>query len=338
MSYRLAKHILFRLSPEKSHKLTLDLLRFFFRPIIARYYKGKLPSVPISCLGLSFDNPLGLAAGFDKNADYVDVLLGLGFGFVEVGTVTPLPQEGNPKPRLFRLEQEGALINRMGFNNKGVDYVVSRLKKRKIKGVVGVNIGKNKATPIERAVDDYLYCLDTAYPVADYITINVSSPNTPGLRLLQSVSHLEGLLQALAERRYQLAQQYGYTRPLLLKISSDMLFSHITEVVDCAIKYNIEGLVLSNTSIERFNITHRHIDEAGGISGKPLSEKTQLMLSMLSHYVNNRLVLIGAGGIMNADDAQLVMKGGVSLIQVYTGFVYSGPGLILSILKQLKVL
>lgn len=333
--YSLLKPLLFRLNPEVAHRLSLKLLRYGLPLFWAKKMQNSVPSAPCSQWGLHFPNPVGLAAGLDKDGECIDAWLALGFGFVEVGTVTPKPQPGNPRPRLFRLEAEQALINRMGFNNKGVDHLVTRLKQRKLEGIVGVNIGKNKETPLVQAVEDYRYCLEKVYPLADYITLNISSPNTPGLRELQQQQYLEDLLKALKTRQAQLARQHQRLVPLLVKISPDLSPEELYALADLLLRYEIEGVIATNTTLDRTGVRgSKYSTEQGGLSGKPLALKSTVMIKLLHEYCGSRLPIVGVGGILSAQDAQEKFKAGVSLVQLYTGFIYRGPELIREIVSN----
>jgi dihydroorotate dehydrogenase len=292
----------------------------------------------MNILGLDFNNPIGLAAGFDKNGDYIDALGKLGFGFIEVGTVTPKPQSGNPTPRIFRFPSEKALINRMGFNNKGVDYLIERLKRRKYKGIVGVNVGKNATTPIENAIDDYLICLKKVYTYADYITINISSPNTQQLRQLQEKNHIHEFLFALSTARNSLVQETKKHKPLLLKISPDETNETLEAIVDAVIVNKIEGIIATNTSIDKTPIQHLpHSNETGGLSGHPIfcqATQTLKYLNQLIQEKKSSTVLIGVGGITDKKTMQEKFTSGAQLIQLYTGLIYDGPFFIKKLLKN----
>jgi len=329
MLYRLLRPLLFLLPPEFAHTLTFTLLKLFFCTGLHRHVLKPLPEKPISLMGLNFKNRIGLAAGLDKNGDYIDVLLAFGFGFIEVGCVTPKPQQGNPKPRLFRITKASALINRMGFNNKGVDYLVDRLKQRKVAGIVGVNIGKNKETPNHLAIEDYVYCLEKVYPYANFVTINFSSPNTPGLRELISEAFLMTFLQVLNQRQQELAEQYQRKVPLLIKLTIDFTPEELQYIVSCAVQHGIDGIIASNTSLDHSYVaTLPHGNESGGLSGKPIRDKSIALVKFLQDMLQGQLPVIGVGGIMSVDDAQMFFKAGASLVQIYTGFIYEGPKLL----------
>jgi dihydroorotate dehydrogenase len=280
-------------------------------------------------MGLDFPNPVGIAAGLDKNGEHVDALAALGFGFVEVGTVTPRPQPGNPRPRLFRLEPHQALINRMGFNNDGVEKLLRNLERARFRGILGINIGKNFDTPIERAADDYLACLDAVYARASYVVVNISSPNTKSLRELQSADRLGELLAALMERRSALAAGHGTTRPIAVKIAPDLDDAALDAVAALALEHGVDGLIATNTTTSRSGVeTHRLASETGGMSGRPLFAASTRALKRLSDTLQGRIPLIGVGGILSGGDAAAKAQAGASLVQIYTGFVYRGPALV----------
>lgn len=336
MLYRLLRPFLFLLPPEFAHKLTFTLLKLFFCTNLTRCVLKPLPEKPVALMGLNFKNCIGLAAGLDKNGDYIDILLALGFGFIEVGCVTPRPQAGNSKPRVFRIPNAYALINRMGFNNKGVDYLVDRLRQRKVTGIVGVNIGKNKETPNPRAIEDYISCLEKVYPYADFVTINFSSPNTPGLRELISEPFLMKFLQVLNQRRQELADQHQRKVPLLIKLTIDFTPSELHYIVSCAVQHGVDGIIASNTSVDHSDVAALpHGNESGGLSGKPIRDKSIALVKFLQDTLQGRLPVIGVGGIMSVDDAQLFFKAGASLVQIYTGFIYEGPTLLSDLVNAL---
>lgn len=334
--YRLLRPILFLFAPECAHHFVLKLLKWFYCPSLAKKIRARFPKKIVKLWGLEFPNPVGLAAGFDKNGECIDALLGLGFGFIEVGAVTPKPQPGNPKPRLFRLPRANALINRMGFNNLGVDYLVSQLKKRKIKGILGVNIGKNKDTPLEKALDDYRICFEKVYPYADFVTINISSPNTPGLRELQMEMYLHDMLNHLKQDQRRLADEHLRQVPLLLKISPDLTMEQVEEVAHIALNHRIEGIVAVNTTLNHAGVKGLpYADEKGGLSGQPLLPMTLRIVERLHQILNNQVPIIAVGGIVTPDDAASLFNAGASLVQVYTGLIYRGPRLIRDIVNRL---
>ena len=326
--YPLARHALFQLDPEVAHDLVLGSLKKFESLHLASVFSQKVLK-PRTLLGLSFDNAVGLAAGLDKNGAYIDALAALGFGFIEVGTVTPRPQPGNPKPRLFRLPEHEALINRLGFNNGGLDNFLTNVRRAKYRGVLGLNIGKNFDTPIESAVDDYLTCLRGVYPHASYVTVNISSPNTKGLRDLQSAAALEKLLSALKAEQTKLAKQHKKSVPLLLKIAPDLDGAEIKNIAALLLQYAFEGAIATNTTLARDAVAgHRLAGEAGGLSGRPLFSPSTDVLRQMVKALKGNIPVIGVGGILSAADAKQKMAAGASLVQLYTGFIYQGPALI----------
>ncbi len=325
MSYALSRALLFRLEPERAHHVALQGLRWF-GPLLPM----RQPVAPRRVMGLTFTNPVGLAAGLDKNADYIDALARLGFGFIEVGTVTPQPQAGNPRPRLFRLPQAQALINRMGFNSKGVGYLVDRLRQTHYRGIIGVNIGKNRVTPLTQAADDYRYCLRAVYPHAHYVTVNISSPNTPGLRDLQYGTPLRRLLAGLKEERNKLADSHGTYVPLALKVAPDMADADMPRIADALLEHQIDAVIATNTTADRPGVNGLpHAQEVGGLSGAPLAPRANAILEQFSRSLAGALPLIGVGGIMTGEDARHRQAAGASLVQLYTGLIYRGPKLIM---------
>jgi len=332
--YSFARHLLFCLPTETSHHLALDALQLTARLNLSRCIAPLVPAKPVTVMGIDFPNPVGLAAGLDKNGDYIEGLAKLGFGFIEIGTITPRPQPGNPQPRLFRLPEARAIINRMGFNNKGVDYLVERVKAaqpflRKNKTVLGINIGKNKDTPAENAVDDYLICMRKTYQYASYITVNLSSPNTPGLRDLQFGEPLKQLLARLKQEQQLLANQHGRYVPLAVKIAPDMVADDICEVAAALIEFQLDGVIATNTTIARDAVKDLpHGTETGGLSGAPLTKKSTDVIRGLARELNGKLPIIGVGGIMSGTDAAEKFAAGAQLVQVYTGFIYRGPELV----------
>ena len=326
--YGLVRNVMFKMNGETSHELGLDMLGAFERLSILSRIAPKIPDCPVEVMGIKYPNPVGLAAGLDKNGDYIDAFACLGFGSIEIGTITPRPQPGNPKPRLFRLEDKQAIINRMGFNNKGVDHLVEQVKKAKFKGVLGINIGKNFDTPVENAIDDYLICLNKVYQYATYITVNISSPNTPGLRDLQFGDTLDELLAPIKARQLELAEEFGY-KPVLVKIAPDMDEENVQLVAETLIKNNIDGVIATNTTLSREGVEdHKFGREAGGLSGAPLEESATETVSALVAALDGKLPVIGVGGISNGMGAVEKMDAGAKLIQVYSGFIYRGPELI----------
>jgi len=326
--YELAKKALFASDPETAHYLSMESLRRAHQLGLSKLVCAQR-NIPVQCMGLVFTNPVGVAPGLDKNADYFEALGSLGFGFVEVGTVTPRPQEGNPKPRVFRLPEAQAMINRLGFNNKGVDHLVEQVRKRKYTGVLGINIGKNATTPIAQAADDYLHCLEKVYPHADYVTVNISSPNTKNLRELQAEDSLDRLMEQLARRRTELHKTHGRTVPMAVKIAPDLDHSGLEAVAVVANRYDIEVVIATNTTITRPGLKGLdHAEETGGLSGAPLKPLADQTLGTLRELLPNHISLIGVGGICNGQDAVDKLDQGASLVQFYTGMVYRGPALL----------
>ncbi len=334
--YPIIRPLLFRLDPEQAHHLTLQALQIGYRlGITARVFPSPV-SRPCKLMGLEFPNRVGLAAGLDKNGDYIDALAALGFGFLEIGTVTPRPQPGNPPPRLFRLPRARAIINRMGFNNKGVDHLVSQAKRARFRGILGINIGKNFDTPLERAADDYLLCMRKVYPVAGYITLNISSPNTPGLRNLQQRDSFSTLIGPLKEEQSHLQSRYGRYVPLVVKIAPDLEPDEIATMADLLSEYGIDAVIATNTTLDHRLVEQLpHGTEQGGVSGAPLRQRSTRVIEQLSTALDGRLPVIGAGGILSGKDACEKIAAGASLIQIYTGLIYTGPSLIREITEQL---
>ncbi len=327
MLYSLARSALFRLDPETAHTLALKSLGAL-GPGVALLGAGADPGEERTVMGLRFPNPVGVAAGLDKNGEYVDALGALGFGFIEVGTVTPRPQPGNPKPRMFRLVEHEAIINRLGFNNAGVEKLLRNLDRASFRGILGINIGKNFDTPNERAADDYLACLDAVYSRASYIAVNISSPNTKNLRDLQSPEKLDELLGAIMARRATLAARHG-DKPIAVKIAPDLDDGQLSAIAELAVKHRVDGLIATNTTIAREGVAgHRHAAEAGGLSGRPLFAPSTAVLRKLAATLGGRIPLIGVGGILSGADAHAKIEAGASLVQIYSGFVYRGPDLI----------
>ena len=326
--YDLASELLFTLYPETSHELSIDLIGAGGRLGLNRLL-CKSPRLPVTVMGLEFANPVGLAAGLDKNGDAIDGFAQLGFGFVEIGTVTPRPQPGNPQPRLFRLPAATAIINRMGFNNLGVDHLLERVKAARYSGVLGINIGKNFDTPVERAVEDYLLCLSKVYAHASYVTVNVSSPNTPGLRTLQFGDSLKQLLEALRQRQEDLTAEHGKRVPLAIKIAPDMSDEETVEVARALVETGMDGVIATNTTLSRAGVDGlQFADQAGGLSGAPLLEQSTHVVKVLAGELAGRLPIIAAGGITEGRHAAEKIAAGASLVQIYSGFIYRGPALI----------
>lgn len=320
-AYALARPLLFSLDPETAHHLALSLARFRLRTAV--------PQRPVTAMGIHFPNPVGLAAGLDKDAAYIDGLSRLGFGFIEVGTVTPRAQPGNPRPRIFRIAQKNALINRFGFNNVGVDAFLANVARTRWRGILGINIGRNFDTPAERAADDYAFCLEKVYGAASYVTANISSPNTKGLRDLQQERPLDELLERLANARERLARSYGRRVPLALKVAPDLDAGQIQVIADAALRYGVDGLIATNTSVSREGVEGLpHADEAGGLSGAPILERSTRVLSQFRERLAGKVALIGAGGILSGEDARRKVDAGADLVQLYTGLIYRGPALV----------
>ncbi|AIA75453.1 dihydroorotate dehydrogenase [Halomonas campaniensis] len=334
--YNFARSLLFRLDPETSHGLALGALDTLHRVGGVQRVYGKPVSDPVELMGLHFSNRVGLAAGLDKNADHLDALGALGFGFVEVGTVTPKAQPGNPKPRLFRLAGHEAIINRFGFNNKGVEHLVAQVKKRHYRGVVGINIGKNLTTSVENALDDYLLCLEAVHSVADYIAVNISSPNTPGLRTLQFGEQLDALLGPIRSRSQALDSALGRKVPLLVKIAPDMSEEEVALVAGSIARNALDGVIATNTTVSREAVkSDPQSEEAGGLSGKPVFEASSRVIRLLRAQLPT-LPIIGVGGIDSGEAAAAKIAAGADLVQLYSGLIYQGPGLVKACAEALK--
>lgn len=347
LPYGLARPLLFGMDPETAHELTLDMLARGQGTPLQCAWAAQRVSDPVTLAGLRFPNRVGLAAGLDKNARAIDALAAMGFGFVEVGTVTPLAQPGNPKPRMFRLPAKNALINRLGFNNEGLDAFVrnvknsrfhsaSRLPDQRERMILGLNIGKNAATPIERATDDYLIGLAGVYPYADYVTVNISSPNTKNLRELQSEAALDALLSALKSRQGELAAEHGRQVPLFLKIAPDLDESQVQAIADALRRHGIEGVIATNTTLAREAVQGLpHADEAGGLSGAPVLAASNRVIRLLRATLAAGFPIIGVGGILSGADAQAKIDAGADVVQIYTGLIYRGPGLVGEVARAL---
>jgi dihydroorotate dehydrogenase len=336
------KPLLFSLDPESAHHFTFSAIKNLFKiPGVSAEVKSQFtlkdPKLEKTVFGISFPNPVGLAAGLDKNAILFDELSCVGFGFIEIGTVTPVAQSGNPKPRMFRLPKDEALINRMGFNNDGVKAIAERLQKKKTKIIIGGNIGKNKVTPNENAINDYEICFKELYHVVDYFVVNVSSPNTPGLRELQEKEPLKRILNRLQELNNQLGN--GSRKPLLLKIAPDLTNEQLDEIVEVVLETKLDGVIATNTTISRENLKTSASElesmGAGGLSGKPLSNRSTEVIKYIASKSQKRFAIIGSGGIHSPEDAMEKLNAGADLIQLYTGFIYEGPALVKRILKRL---
>ena len=337
--YGLARPFLFGMDAERAHALTLDALEVAYRsglnPLLAR----KPKSLPTKAFGLTFANPVGLAAGLDKNGAHIDALLSLGFGFVEIGTVTPKPQAGNPKPRMFRLPEHQAVINRLGFNNEGLEALVRNVERAQRRGgLLGINIGKNKDTPNEAAEGDYMYCLSRVYPLADYVTINISSPNTAGLRELQEEQALRRLVGTLREEQERLGAKHGKRVPMLVKVAPDLSESDVDAAARVLADLEVDGVIATNTTVKRSLLIEgaEHANETGGLSGRPLMGPSTTILRMLRTRLPESIPLIGVGGIVSGADAATKQAAGATLVQVYTGLVYRGPALVRECVEALR--
>lgn len=334
--YSLARTALFQLDPEVASHLALKSLSAL-GPGAALLGAGTDRGEGLRVMGIDFPNPVGLAAGLDKNGEFIDALAALGFGSIEIGTVTPRPQPGNPKPRMFRLPEHEALINRLGFNNVGVEKLLRNVERASFAGVLGINIGKNFDTPIERAADDYLACLDAVHARATYVTVNISSPNTKNLRELQSKERLDELLSAIVARRDALATREGTRKPLVVKVAPDLDDEQVGAIAQLALKHGIDALIATNTTVGREGVQdHRLAKETGGLSGRPVFARSTAVLAKLAKALAGRIPLIGVGGILDGADARAKLDAGASLVQVYTGFIYRGPGLIGDARRALK--
>jgi dihydroorotate dehydrogenase len=336
MIYTLARQLLFTLPAEASHHMALNAISLAHKLKLTPCLVAQ-PQAPLEVFGLTFKNPVGLAAGLDKNGDYIDALAALGFGFIEIGTVTPRPQPGNPKPRLFRLPEKLAIINRMGFNNKGVDHLVQQVKRARYQGVLGINIGKNFDTPVDDALSDYLICLEKVYPYADYVVINISSPNTQGLRSLQYGESLDQLLVGMKKAQQRLSEQHKKYVPLLVKIAPDLESDEVMQIAEQFKKHDVDGVIATNTTLSRDGVEHLdHGQEQGGLSGAPMFEKSTNTLRQLSQALADAMPIIGVGGIVYGEQARSKLEAGATLVQIYSGFIYSGPQLIVDCVKALK--
>ncbi len=336
--YSTLRPLLFSLEAETAHHLTLYALGVAQRSNLMRWVaESPPPDLPVRAFGIDFPNPVGLAAGLDKNGEHLDALGALGFGFIEIGTVTPRPQPGNPKPRLFRLPEHEALINRMGFNNDGVEALVRNVEQSHWRGVMGINIGKNKDTPNEHAADDYLACLERVYPLASYVTINVSSPNTPGLRDLQQGDSLQRLIGTLMDAREKLAARHGARKPVLLKVAPDLDDAQMDAVAAAVLGSGIDGLICTNTTIDRAGVAGSvHAGETGGLSGKPLFEPSTEILRGMARRLGGAMPLVGVGGVLTGSDAADKIEAGARLVQIYSGLIYRGPWLLTECVEEIR--
>jgi dihydroorotate dehydrogenase len=335
--YELIRPLLFALDAETAHGLTLYASDVAQRSGLSGLIATPPAPLPVRVFDIDFPNPVGLAAGLDKNGEHLDGLAALGFGFVEIGTVTPRPQSGNDKPRMFRLPNHEAVINRLGFNNGGIDALVRNVEKATFRGVLGINIGKNKDTPNERAIDDYLLCLERAYPLATYITVNISSPNTQGLRDLQEEETLRRFIGTLREAQERLASQHGKRKPMLLKIAPDLTDTELDAIAEVLLASGIDGVICTNTTIDRDTVaSDPNAHETGGLSGRPLFEKSTAVLRGMATRLAGKLPVVGVGGILDGDTAAEKIEAGASLVQVYSGLVYRGPRLIAEAVAEIR--
>ncbi len=327
--FNLMKNVLFSMDPEQAHDWALSAMKLAYRTGTIRMIAPPAVAMPRQVMGLDFANPVGLAAGFDKSAEYVDALAALGFGFIEVGTLTPKPQAGNTKPRLFRLAEQQAIINRMGFNNKGVENAVRCLEKTRYRGVLGINLGKNADTPLENAVDDYLIGFRALWKFASYITINISSPNTRGLRDLQQKVFLGAILHAMKEEQTRIHQTEKKYIPLVIKLSPDMTDEQTSEAAEVILEEKIDGVIATNTTVARDGVMEsKYANETGGLSGIPLCARSTHVIKTLTSAFQNKIPVIGSGGVMDEESAKDKLNAGAKLLQVYTGFIYHGPEII----------
>ncbi|QYJ76919.1 MULTISPECIES: quinone-dependent dihydroorotate dehydrogenase [Shewanella] len=335
MFYKIAQSIMFQMDPERAHNLAIGSLKRTANTPMTAFYAQCIAHKPVTCMGITFPNPVGLAAGLDKDGEAIDAFHAMGFGHVEVGTVTPRPQPGNDLPRLFRLKPAKGIINRMGFNNKGVDNLVANLKAKKTDILVGVNIGKNKDTPVEEGKNDYLICMDKVYPHAAYIAVNISSPNTPGLRTLQYGDLLDDLLSSLKAKQTELAQLHGKYVPIALKIAPDLTDEEIASIAESLIKNKFDAAIATNTTLSRDGVSGlANANETGGLSGKPLTELSTKVIKKLATELKGEIPIIGVGGINSSQDALAKFDAGATLVQIYSGFIYQGPKLIKDIVAS----
>lgn len=337
MVYDCLRSLLFKLPPELAHDIALESISAGERLKVISSFTAEKEFSPVEVMGLNFPNPVGLAAGLDKNGDYFNGLGQLGFGFIEIGTITPQSQPGNPSPRMFRIPQQQALINRLGFNNKGVEHLVNQVKKRRYNGILGINISKNATTDIDNAEQDYRYCFEAVYPHADYVTVNISSPNTTGLRELQTGERLTSLLSCLSEARKQFTERNQRCVPIAIKIAPDNSEDQLKDCLDRIIEYRMDAVIATNTTISRDGVEYYSTsEEIGGLSGKPLAEKSLQCINQIKQHIGDTLPIIGVGGITSATDAVDKINAGASLVQCYTGFIYKGPSLISESVKAIR--
>ena len=337
IAYPLARAALFKLDPETAHALTMKGLNALAASGLASLLAGPIKPDPRTVMGLEFSNPVGLAAGADKNGECIAGFGALGFGFIELGGVTPRPQPGNPKPRVFRLIAARGIINRLGFNNFGVDFLVERLKAHPYKGVIGINLGKNLDTPLEKAADDYAICYQKVYPYADFATVNISSPNTKNLRQLQSEDELEPILKRMKREQKTLADRHGRMVPLVIKIAPDLDNTQIEVIAKIALAQGMDGIIAANTTISRERVLGQpHAEESGGLSGAPVFEASNRVIRALAGHLDGALPIIGVGGIMSGADARAKIEAGASLVQFYSGLIYRGPDLVAEVARALR--
>jgi len=336
MLYGLARPLLFMLDPERAHELTLPSVRLLRHLGFPGLPGEAIPGTPVKAMGLEFPNPVGLAAGLDKHGEFIEAVAAFGFGFLEIGGVTPRPQPGNPRPRVFRIPEREAIINRLGFNSVGVDRFVENVRRARYAGILGVNLGKNKDTPLERTADDYIACLEKVYPVATYATINISSPNTKNLRQLQQADELRELLALVVKARDRLARRHKRRLPLAVKIAPDLDDEQIAGIAAALVELGLDAVIATNTTLSRADVKGlAHASEAGGLSGAPLRPLATAVIRKLAAVLKGRIPIIGSGGIMSAADAREKLDAGASLVQLYTGLVYRGPGIVREIVDGL---
>lgn len=338
--YQLFRQGIFQMDAEKAHNFTIQCLKLVGNPLFQPILKSLIhPSkgFPKMVMGVNFPNPIGLAAGADKNGEAIDGFGALGFGFLEVGTVTPVAQDGNAKPRQFRLIEAEGIINRNGFNNNGIDYLIENVKNARYKGVIGINIGKNKFTPLEQGKDDYIFCLNKAYNYAGYITVNISSPNTPDLRQLQYGDYFDDLLRSIKDRQAILANQYNKYVPIAVKIAPDLTESELVQIADTLVRHKMDGVIATNTTISRDTVMGmKNAEQQGGLSGKPLQHKSTEIIKRLHQELKGQIPIIGSGGIDGLQNAQEKIEAGAELLQVYSGLIYHGPKLVKELVKNIK--
>ena len=337
MNYEALRNMLFLLPAEVSHHVSMQSIGLMEQLRLTSLIARDVPDDPVEVMGIRFPNRVGLAAGLDKDAACIDGLAAMGFGFLEVGTVTPLPQDGNAKPRMFRLKDKQALINRMGFNNQGVDPMCKRVRRSKFNGVLGINIGKNTTTSVGDALADYIFCMRKVYKQASYVAVNISSPNSPGLRDLQKESELAALIEGLKEEHEALKEKFGKHVPLVVKIAPDMDDEDMTNLARRLLSFELDGVIVSNTTVSRGAVAgERHASQSGGLSGEPLRSQANHALSLVSNEVKGKMAVIGVGGIVKGEDAAEKIRLGADLVQIYTGFIYQGPDLISNCVKSMK--